>query len=137
MDGGMRGLDSSLGKVVLVNFWASWCEPCREEHANLLRLQRMFSAYPDFAMLGVAHRDEPANAREFLRRWGAGYPHVSDADGAIGDGFGISGVPQSFLIDREGIIRCRHFGPVAGADMVKIAERWLRPLLSGHVPSCN
>lgn len=124
-------LEQLRGKVVLLNFWASWCRECRVEHENLLRLQQMFGNHPDFVMLGVVYQDQPDDARAFLKQFGSSYPHLLDPKGEIGIGYGVYGVPETFLIDRNGIIRCKQFGPVVGPQMDKVARRWLEPLLAG------
>lgn len=136
-DGEVHALHQYRGKVLLVNFWASWCEPCRHEHANLQRLMEMFGDRQDFAMLGIVHRDQPADARQFLRQWGGGYPNLADPDGAIGASFGLSGLPQTFLVDPAGVVRCKHFGPIGSADLEKIAGRWIGASLEGRFMSCN
>lgn len=125
------------GKVLVLNFWASWCEPCREEHAYLLRLKDRFADQQGAVLLGVAHRDRQDDAREFLRRWGEGYPHLADPNGNIGAAFGVTSLPQTLLIDASGVLRCRHFGPVGKADLEKIERNWIRPALEGRLHSCN
>lgn len=130
-------LQQFRGKVLLVNFWASWCEPCREEHANLLRLKEVFADRQGFVMLGVAHRDRTEDARDFLRRWGEGYPNLADPDGTVGAAFGVTSLPASFLIDASGKVRCRHFGPVRQADIERLGRDWIRPALDGHFHSCG
>lgn len=131
-------LDQLRGKVVLLNFWASWCTECRTEHNSLLRLKEAFGKNPDFVMLGVVYQDKPEQAREFLRRLGSNYPHLLDQDGKIGIAYGVYGVPETFLIDRNGVIRCKHAGPIIGGNLDKVAYRWLTPMLQGkEIQSCD
>lgn len=126
------------GKVVLVNFWASWCAECVKEHANLLRLQQEFGANPDFAMLGVVYQDKAEGAQAFLARKGAAYPNILDDKGGVGIDYGVYGVPETFLIDRNGMIRCKQFGPILGEAREKLAQRWLPTLLAGkELKSCD
>lgn len=125
------------GKVLLVNFWASWCEPCREEHANLQRLNEIIASHPGVELLGVAYRDRPADAREFLRRWGEGYPSLADPDGRLGAAFGVTSLPRTFLIDTNGIVRCQHIGPIGKAEVEMIVARWIGPALESRFQSCT
>lgn len=118
------------GEVWLLNLWASWCAPCRDEHPLLLALARDAGA----AIVGVAHQDDPHAADEWLRRLGNPYRHtVVDRDGALARALALDGVPQTLLIDREGVLRHQVRGPLS-------AERWsgeLLPLLQrlrGAVP---
>lgn len=135
--GQMLELRELRGKVLLLNFWASWCEPCREEHANLLRLKGIMAEQPGVMLLGVAHRDRPDDAREFLRRWGEGYPNLADPDGVVGAAFGVTSLPQTFLVDTSGVVRCRHFGPVGRAELEGIERNWIRPALENRFRSCG
>lgn len=131
-------LEQLKGKVVLVNFWASWCAECVKEHANLLRLQQEFGSHPDFAMLGVVYQDKVEGARTFLARRGAAYLNILDEKGSIGIDYGVYGVPETFLIDRGGTIRCKQFGPILGEAWEKVAQRWLPTLLAGkELKSCD
>jgi cytochrome c biogenesis protein CcmG/thiol:disulfide interchange protein DsbE len=131
-------LDQFRGKVVILNFWASWCAECRHEHENLLRLKNAFGANPDFVMLGVVYQDQPEDARRFLRQLGSNYPHLLDLKGEIGIDYGVYGVPETFLIDRGGVIRCKQFGPLIGDQLDKVANRWLTPMLNGkEIASCD
>lgn len=138
LDGRPVSLAQHKGKVVLLNFWASWCVECVREHANLLALQRRFGAHSDFVMLGVAYQDKAGDARAFLARMGAAYPNIRDGQGGIGIDYGVYGVPETFLIDRDGTIRCKHSGPLLDAAYDKVATRWLPALLAGRgLESCE
>ncbi len=137
-DGREIRLEHYRGKVLLLNFWASWCTECIAEHANLLKLARDFQSSPDFAMLGVVYQDQPDDARAFLQQKGAAFPSVIDAKGQIGIDYGVYGVPETFLIDRNGRIVCKQFGPIVGAEDVKVRQRWLATLLAGkELKSCE
>jgi thiol-disulfide isomerase/thioredoxin len=88
------------GKPVVVNFWASWCKPCREETPLL---QRESAAYgDDVVFLGVNTRDNPGDAKRFLERYDVTYPVVADADQAMSDAMGVFPLPQTFFVDSEG-----------------------------------
>jgi cytochrome c biogenesis protein CcmG/thiol:disulfide interchange protein DsbE len=110
LDGSSFDLAATRGKPVLVHFWASWCIPCEEEAATLERASR---AYRDrVVFLGVDVQDTDASAREFLRRFGVTYPNGPDPGGAISVDYGMSGVPESYFLDREGQIVRKWQGPL-------------------------
>lgn len=120
-DAGLK-LDSLKGRVALVNFFASWCEPCRDEHAVLMRLV----ADTKTPLYGIAYKDKPADAQRFLKEFGDPYRSVGlDESGRTAIDFGVYGVPETYVIDREGRIRLRHVGPLTERDIT----RQLLPLL--------
>ena len=86
------------GKVILVNFWASWCQECKVEHNNLLKLYDEFKDHPEFIMLGINYQDEIPKARAYLKQYGSSFPHVRDVKGALAIDFGVYGVPETFVI---------------------------------------
>ena len=97
------------GKVWLLNVWASWCAPCRQELPTLVTL----SQRDKVPVYGLNYKDQPEKAKALLRI--AGNPYAAsavDADGRVGLDFGIQGVPETFVIDGKGIVRLRHLGPV-------------------------
>jgi cytochrome c biogenesis protein CcmG/thiol:disulfide interchange protein DsbE len=100
-DGGTLPLSSLRGKYVLVNFWASWCIPCRDE-APLL--ERAWREYRDrgLVVVGVNIQDLEPEARKFIAEFKVSYPNVRDRDGRVSRAYGTTGVPESFFIDREG-----------------------------------
>ena len=104
-------LDPALLKapgVKLVNFWASWCAPCRVEHPNLVAL-----AAEGVPVYGVNYKDEPAKAQAFLAEMGNPYRAVgADASGRMGIDWGLYGVPETFVIDGEGRVVTRFAGPI-------------------------
>lgn len=99
------------GKVVLLNFWASWCGPCRYEHPALVRAAR---TWPDsqVVVLGVLYQDSPANARRFLRELGGEWTTVLDPGSRIAIEYGVWGVPETFFIAPDGTISHKQNGPV-------------------------
>ena len=108
---GLPGLETTsfLGKVTLVNVFASWCAPCREEHPLLLDL----SQDKRFEIVGLNYKDEPENARRFLGDLGNPYAAVGmDEAGRAAIDWGVYGVPETFLIGRDGTILLKHVGPV-------------------------
>ena len=96
-------------KPVLVDYWADWCAPCRQELPILVEMSRKDGV----AIYGLNYKDQPAKAQALLRV--AGNPYVAsavDADGRVGMDFGIHAVPETFVIDAQGRVRYRHLGPV-------------------------
>jgi cytochrome c biogenesis protein CcmG/thiol:disulfide interchange protein DsbE len=99
------------GRWVLVNFWASWCVPCKEEAPALEKFQRQHGG-PHFTVLGIDTRDLTDDGREFVRRYGLSYPQLRDGDGAAAHDFGTTGVPENYLIDPTGTVQWLLRGPV-------------------------
>ena len=110
---GSEGLQFSnkdmLGKVWLLNTWASWCVACQQEHPILVK----FAKTKTIPIIGLDYKDKEADGLKWLARYGNPYDvTISDKDGRIGIDFGVYGVPESFLIDKEGIIRYKQIGPI-------------------------
>jgi cytochrome c biogenesis protein CcmG/thiol:disulfide interchange protein DsbE len=98
-----------LGKVWLLNTWASWCVACRQEHPILVE----FAKTKTIPVVGLNYKDKEAEGLKWLARYGDPYDlTVTDKDGRIGIDFGVYGVPESFLIDKNGIIRYKQIGPI-------------------------
>lgn len=104
-------LDDFRGQWVLVNFWASWCEPCKDESPALEDLQQRFGG-EDFTVIGIATRDVSDDSRRFIRDFGLTYPQFRDRDGSVAHAWGTTGVPESFLIDPDGVLRVKQPGAV-------------------------
>lgn len=109
--GGEGSLADYRGRWVLVNFWASWCVPCRDEAPALESFQRRHGD-GDFTVLGIDSRDLSGDGRAFARRFGLSYPQLRDGDGASAHDFGTTGVPENFLVDPRGKVRLLLRGPV-------------------------
>lgn len=108
----LPGLNSAdfAGKVTLVNVWASWCAPCREEHPMLLELSRD----PRFQIVGLNYKDKPENARRFLGDLGNPFKAVGvDQHGRTTIDWGVYGVPETFLVGKDGKIAFKHVGPLS------------------------
>ncbi len=114
--GGSLQLEALKGKVTLVNFFASWCEPCRDEHPVLMRLVKDGQT----SLYGIAYKDKLEDAERFLKQLGDPYRTVGlDESGRTGIDFGVYGVPETYVIDKEGRIRLRHVGPLTDADVAQ------------------
>jgi cytochrome c biogenesis protein CcmG, thiol:disulfide interchange protein DsbE len=106
---------SMLGKVWVLNVWASWCVPCREEHPVLLDLAQS-GAVP---LVGLNYKDERRNSLAWLRSMGNPYQLTAyDLQGRVGIDYGVYGVPETYLIDKRGVIRYKRIGPLT-TEIVK------------------
>jgi cytochrome c biogenesis protein CcmG/thiol:disulfide interchange protein DsbE len=123
---GNGSLAAYRGRWVLVNFWASWCIPCREEAPALESFQRRHGD-GDFTVLGIDSRDLGGDGRAFVRRFGLSYPQLRDGDGDAAHDFGTTGVPENFLVDPRGRVRLRLPGPVTEEYL----DGEVAPLLAG------
>lgn len=119
LDGETLSSSDLAGRPYLVNFWASWCVPaCVDEHPVLADAHAEHG--DTVAIVGVLYQDDPADAEAFLARYGdAGYPHVIDASGSLAIDFGVTGPPETFFVDAEGIVRHRQWGPLTDATMAR------------------
>jgi len=103
------GLEEMRGQVWLLNVWASWCVACRQEHPLLVEMARR-KIVP---IIGLNYKDERADAQRWLKQYGDPYSvSVMDGDGRVGIDYGVYGVPETFLIDKAGVIRYKQIGPV-------------------------
>jgi cytochrome c biogenesis protein CcmG, thiol:disulfide interchange protein DsbE len=101
--------ESMLGKAWVLNVWASWCGPCRDEHPHILELARAKQA----ALVGLNYKDARNDALAWLKQLGDPYDlSLSDVDGRVGIDFGVYGVPETFIIDKQGVVRFKHVGPM-------------------------
>jgi cytochrome c biogenesis protein CcmG/thiol:disulfide interchange protein DsbE len=124
LPGGERGLSSTdlAGQVSLVNIFASWCTPCRAEHAvlNALAQTKRVPIY------GIDYKDKVDAALAWIAELGNPYKRIGADDGRVGIDWGVYGVPETFIVDREGRIRYKHVGPLTQEDV----ERTILPLVA-------
>jgi len=119
-------LSDLRGHVVLVNFWATWCAPCKQELPAIDKVARRY-AQQGFVVLGVDDRDQDDEAIAFARQITVSFPLLLDSRGATASRYHLVGVPTSFLIDRNGVIRAVHPGPYTEREL----DKAVRALLSG------
>jgi cytochrome c biogenesis protein CcmG/thiol:disulfide interchange protein DsbE len=103
-------LEQFKGHPVVINFWASWCGPCRQEHPVLTWGAREFGNQAVF--LGIIFEDTEDNAREVLQETGTSFPQLVDPRSRISVDYGVAGVPETYFVDANGIIMGKHVGPI-------------------------
>jgi cytochrome c biogenesis protein CcmG, thiol:disulfide interchange protein DsbE len=124
---GSESLADYRGKVVVLNFWASWCDPCKEESPLLERWHRRM-APAGGTVLGVDAQDVASDARDFVAKYKLSYPMLRDGEGETRELFGLSGFPETFVLDRRGRVAAVQRGPV---DEAWMRERVLPVLREG------
>jgi cytochrome c biogenesis protein CcmG/thiol:disulfide interchange protein DsbE len=124
LNGEPFSLEEARGHPVVVNFWSTWCQPCKIEHPVLM------SAAESYGPLGVQfvavlYQDEAAKARAFLARAGSHWPTLEDPGGRTAISYGVAGVPETFFVDKNGVIVRKVAGPVSQEVMVTTLEHLL------------
>jgi cytochrome c biogenesis protein CcmG/thiol:disulfide interchange protein DsbE len=125
-------LSDYRGKVVVLNFWASWCRECALEHPSLLEINERYKGDSRFVLLGVNYQDKTDLAKGYLEKYGNNFTHVRDFSGKISIDYGIYGVPETFVIDQRGIIQHKSIGPIIGENYSHLVEKIIEPLLQGQ-----
>jgi peroxiredoxin len=126
--GGELSLEELRGKVVFLDFWASWCAPCQKSMPQLEALRKEFPA-DRFALVGVNLDRDAALAKKLVGKHGIGYPSASDPEGKLPTRFGLETMPTAYLIDADGVIRYVHRGFRDG-DVERVREK-IRALIAG------
>ena len=124
LDGSALELSDLRGKVVMVDFWSSWCPPCIEEAPVLAATYRQYAGR-GVEFVGVAIWDEEGAVREFVQRFGVSYPNGLDAKGKIAIDYGLRGIPEKFFIDPEGRLVRKFVGPVTAERLSAILDELL------------
>jgi len=122
LDGsGKVALADLSGKVVVMNFFASWCLPCTQENPALVRVYERYRA-SDVVMLGVNYQESRDNGLAYVARMGMGWTTVADDDGRVALSYGVFGPPETFFIGPDGVIAGRHIGPIDEDTLVNAIE---------------
>jgi cytochrome c biogenesis protein CcmG/thiol:disulfide interchange protein DsbE len=117
--------DELKGQVSVLNVFASWCIPCREEHPQISALAARGIA----PVYGLSYKDQRNDARAWLARFGDRYTGIAyDLDGQVGLDLGVYGVPETFILDRHGIVRYKHVGPIDAATLSDVIVPWIERL---------
>ena len=126
LDGGEMRLRDLRGKIVIVNFWASWCYPACWNEAP--RLEAAWQQYKDrgVMLVGVVHQDTEGNARDFIQKHGKTYPSGMDVRSRIAIEYGVYGVPETFFIDQEGKIAYKQIGEISAETLTTQIEALLQ-----------
>ena len=130
LEGRSRRLAEWRGQAVLLNFWTTWCEPCREEIPALDAFHRRFGGR--LAVVGINVREPLSTVRQFVQEFSVGYPVVRDADGKVAERYRVRGFPESWLVDEQGVLRRQWPGPLT-FEALEQAYRELtgRPIAAG------
>ena len=110
------------GKYVVVNFFATWCVPCRREHPELIRFAARHARAGDAAVMQVVYGDRAATVRDFIAKNGGDWPVIDDPKGSLALEWGVRGLPESFLVDPDGIVRAK----ITGGATTDVLERLVR-----------
>lgn len=130
-DGRKVTLDDLRGKAVFVNFWASWCLPCRQEARDLEAAWQKVKD-KNMVFLGVVLQDTDQNAIEFLKEFNVTYPNGKDESGKIAVDYGTWGIPESFFIDPQGRITYKHVGGIRASLVVAKLEEAAKGVVSAQ-----
>jgi DsbE subfamily thiol:disulfide oxidoreductase len=122
IDGGRVSLHNERGNIVVLNFWASWCAPCKQESPNLSSFAWAHRGQ-HVKVVGVVYNDTVASARSFARYYGALFPSVADPQGAIAFHYGVTAPPTTFVIDRSGRVVATLVGPASQGQLNAIVSR--------------
>jgi len=122
LNGGTVSLQQERGNIVVLNFWASWCAPCKQESPNLSSFA-WSQRTNHVKVIGVVYNDTVSSARSFERYYGALYPSISDPQGSIAFHYGVTAPPTTFVIDRGGRVVATLVGPASQGQLSAIVSR--------------
>lgn len=123
IDGEEFDLRRARGQWVLVNFFATWCVPCRQEHPELVRFDEVHRQVGDAQVVAVIYDDSESAVREYRQKEGGDWPMVVDPKGRIALDWGVAGVPESYLVSPEGVVTAKVVGGVRVASLEELLAR--------------
>jgi cytochrome c biogenesis protein CcmG/thiol:disulfide interchange protein DsbE len=116
LDGAVVSSADLAGRPMVVNFWASWCPACVDEHPVLMDAAAEHAG--ELQLVGILYDDTPADASRFLVRYGdGGWPNLDDRSGEVAIAYGVLAPPETFFVDADGMVRAKHYGPLTDAAM--------------------
>ena len=116
-EGEELSLENAMGKVTIIDFWAAWCKPCRDEHNYIKR----FSDEKKIKIIGINYKDDSKKTLGWLKNLGNPYSNIAiDKRGKIAIEWGVYGIPETFIVNSDGIIKYRHVGPITDKVYNKI-----------------
>jgi len=121
LTGGSVSLKELRGKVVMVDFWASWCPPCRQEAPDLAQVYLEYQDKP-VEFIGVDIWDDPGGAKVYLEQFQVPYPNGADAQGSITIAYGVRGIPEKFFVGPDGTIVKKFVGPIKASDLRAVLD---------------
>ena len=124
LDGQPHRLSDEAGHPVVINYWATWCSPCRQEHPHLLKAAEVYGPR-GVAFYGVLYGDEADKARDFLATHGQAFPTLVDEGDRTAIDYGVAGVPEPYVIDANGTIVRKFIGPVSFGELAALLEPML------------
>ena len=124
LDGSPMSLSDHRGQVVVLNFFSSWCDPCQQEAAALEQTWRAYQGR-GVHFLGIAYKDADSKAQAFLDRFGVSYPSTVDRSNRTARDYGVTGVPETFVIDQQGLLAHHFIGPITQAQLSQEIDRLL------------
>lgn len=116
-------LDNRRGEYVVVNFFATWCTPCRREHPELVRFAERHAAAGDASVVSVVYDDQVSGVRDFFAEEGGDWPVVIDPDGRVALEYGVAGIPESFVVAPDGTVVAKVVGGVTANGLDRIIEQ--------------
>jgi len=122
-------LSELKGQVVFINFWASWCAPCREEMPSMQKLYTTLSK-DNFKMLAIISKDNPKAADSFVSKHKLTMPVLNDESNKVSTIYGLAGLPETFIVDKQGVIREKFIGPAnwSSPEYIQMMMKYINPL---------
>lgn len=126
LDGQTYSIGGARDKPVLINFWASWCEPCHQEAPDLQQIYEQYAGKLDIYAVNVTSLDTERGAREFINEYELTFPALLDLDGAVASSYRVNGYPVTFLVGSDGVVADAYFGMIIPADVTRQIDRLLQ-----------
>jgi len=123
VSGQSQSLADLRGQYVIVNFFATWCVPCRKEHPELVQFASRHAAAGDAAVLQVVYGDRASTVRSFIKRNGGDWTVLDDAQGAVALDWGVRGLPESYLVDPDGVVIAKITGGANAEGLERLLQR--------------